>query len=95
MPGYLRPHAITIYLHKQQGQKNLTKLVAENRLRPDVKGDIEILDAFWDFDDERQMPETVPPLLAYADLLATLDPRNLEAAKLIHDQYLASPEAQA
>jgi hypothetical protein len=41
------------------------------------------------------MPETVPPLLAYADLLATLDPRNLEAAKLIHDQYLATPEAQA
>lgn len=95
LTGYLRPHAITIYLHKQQGQKNLTKLVAENRLRPDVKGEIEILDAFWDFDDERPMPETVPPLLAYADLLATLDPRNLEAAKLIHDQYLATPEAKA
>ncbi len=95
LTGYLRPHALTIYLHKQQGQKNLTKLVAENRLRPDVKGDIEILDAFWDFEDEGPMPETVPPLLAYADLLVTLDPRNLEAAKLIHDQYLASPEAQA
>ena len=95
LTGYLRPQAITIYLHKQQGQKNLTKLVAENRLRPDVKGDIEILDAFWDFDDERPMLETVPPLLAYADLLATLDPRNLEAAKLIHDQYLATREAQA
>ena len=95
LTGYLRPHALTIYLHKHQGQKNLTKLVAENRLRPDVKGDIEILDAFWDFKDERPMPETVPPLLAYADLLATLDPRNLEAAKLIHDQYLATPEAQA
>jgi hypothetical protein len=93
LTGYLRPHAITIYLHKQQGQKNLTKLVAESRLRPDVKGDIEILDAFWDFQDEGPMPETVPPLLAYADLIATLDPRNLEAAKLIHDQYLATPEA--
>jgi len=95
LTGYLRPHAITIYLQKQQGQKNLTKLVAENRLRPDVKGDIEILDAFWDFDDEKPMPETVPPLLAYADLIATLDPRNLEAAKLIHDRYLATTDAQA
>jgi hypothetical protein len=95
LTGYLRPYALTIYLHKQQGQKNLTKLVAENRLRPDPQGDIEILDAFWDFADEKPIPETVPPLLAYADLLATLDPRNLEAAKLIHEQYLATPEAQA
>lgn len=95
MTGYLRPHALTMYLHKDQGQKNLTRLVAKHKLRGDPYGDIEILDAFWDFEDEKPMPETVPPLLAYADLIATLDPRNLEAAKLIHDQYLATTDAQA
>lgn len=95
LTGYLRPHAITIYLHKQQGQKNVTRLVAEHKLRADPQGDIEILDAFWDFEDETPMPETVPPLLAYADLIATLDPRNLEAAKLIHERYLATADAQA
>ncbi|MFA7290972.1 MAG: type IV toxin-antitoxin system AbiEi family antitoxin [Rhodocyclaceae bacterium] len=95
LTGYLRPNAVTIYLHKENGQHNLTRLVAENRLRPDTQGDIEILDAFWDFDDERPMAQTVPPLLAYADLAATLDPRNLEAAKLIHDQYLTPADAQA
>ena len=89
LTGYLRPNAVTIYLHKEKGRQNLTKLVAENRLRPDPAGDIEILDAFWAFDDEQPMAQTVPPLLAYADLIATLDPRNFEAAKLIHDQYLA------
>lgn len=95
LAGYLRPHALTIYLHNEQGQKNLTRMVAENKLRADTQGDIEILDAFWHFEDEKPIPETVPPLLAYADLLATLDPRNLEAAKLIHDRYLATPDAQA
>jgi hypothetical protein len=95
LTGYLRPHALTIYLHKEQGQKNLTRLVAANKLRADPQGDIEILDTFWDFEDEKPMPETVPPLLAYADLIATLDPRNLEAAKLIHDRYLATTDAQA
>lgn len=95
LTGYLRPHALTIYIHKEQGQKNLTKLVAQNKLRADLQGDIEILEAFWDFEDEKPMPETVPPLLAYADLIATLDPRNLEAAKLIHDRYLATTDAQA
>lgn len=95
LTGYLRPHALTIYLHKGQGQNNLTRLVAENRLRPDAQGDIEILDAFWNFEDQQPIAETVPPLLAYADLIATLDPRNLEAAKLIHEQYLTPPDTKA
>lgn len=95
LTGYLRPNTVTIYLHKEKGRQNLTKLVAENRMRPDPAGDIEILDAFWDFDDEQPMTQTVPPLLAYADLVATMDPRNLEAARLIHDQYLAPADTQA
>ena len=95
LTGYLRPNTATIYLHKENGQRNLTRLVAENRLRPNVTGDIEILDAFWDFDDAQPMPQTVPPLLAYADLMATLDPRNMEAAKLIHEQYLVAHDTQA
>ena len=95
LTGYLRPHALTIYLHKEQGQKNLTRMVAEHKLRADLQGDIEILDAFWDFEDEKPMPETVQPLLVYADLIATLDPRNLEAAKLIHERYIATADAEA
>lgn len=95
LTGYLRPNTVTIYLHKDKGQRNLTKFVAKNRLRPDVNGDIEILDAFWNFDDEQPMAQTVPPLLAYADLMATLDPRNIEAAKLIHEQYLVLHDTQA
>lgn len=95
LTGYLRPNTVTIYLHKEHVRHNLTKLVAENRLRPDPAGDIEILDAFWNFDGEQRMAQTVPPLLAYADLIATQDPRNFEAAKLIHDQYLTATDTQA
>jgi len=95
LTGYLRPSTVTIYLHKEKGQQNLTRLVAANRLRPDTEGDIEILDSFWDFEDQQPNAQTVPPLLVCADLIATLDPRNLEAAKLIHDQYLAPAEAKA
>lgn len=95
LTGYLRPNTVTIYLHKENGQHNLTRLVTENRLRPDTDGDIEILDAFWEFNDEQPTTATVPPLLACADLMATLDPRNLEAAKLIYDQYLAPADTKA
>lgn len=95
LTGYLRPGTVTIYFHKVKGQHLLTRLVAENRLRPDREGDIEILDAFWDGHDEPPQAQTVPPLLVCADLIATLDPRNLESAKLIHDRYLAPAETQA
>lgn len=95
LTGHLRPNTVTIYLHKEKDRQELTRLVAENRLRPDTGGDIEILDAFWVFDDEQAMIQTVPPLLACADLIATLDPRNLEAAKLIHDQYLTPADTKA
>jgi len=95
LTGHLRPGTVTLYLHKAQGQHALTRLVAENRLRPDREGDVEIFDAFWDFLGEPPQAQTVPPLLVCADLTATLDPRNLEAAKLIHDRYLAPDETKA
>lgn len=88
LTGHLRPDTVTIYLHRNNGKTKLTELVAEHRLRPAPDGNIEVLDAFWAFDDDRAITTTVPPLLAYADLIATFDPRNLEAATLIHDQYL-------
>ena len=51
-------------------------------------GRIEVLDIFWNFDPEPDRPGLVPPPLIYADLLATQDGRNMEAAKLIYDQFI-------
>ncbi len=90
LTGHLRPETITIYWHADATKKTLTQLVADNKLRADPKGGIEILEAFWDFKDEPAMPETVPPLLVYADLAATLDPRNLETARMIYDEHIAN-----
>ena len=63
-------------------------LVKQHRLRADPQGTIEILDAFWNFQLEGPQPDLVPPLLVYADLMATLDPRNLEVAKRIREQHI-------
>ena len=73
-------------------QQNLARLVAAGKLRSAPDGDIEILTAFWHFDSETNTPVdppgTVPPLLVYADLMASMDPRNFEIARLIHDEKL-------
>ena len=88
LTDYLRPQTYTVYFQAKDKQKNITKMVIENKLKADPQGDIEFLDAFWDFKEE-PLPENVPPILIYADLLATLEPRNLETAKIIYNKYLA------
>ena len=84
LTGYLKAARVTLYV---DGKPD--RLILANRLRPDVKGEIEIVDAFWATDDSRQTDDIAPPLLVYADLMATSDPRNIESAKLIRDRYLA------
>lgn len=36
-----------------------------------------------------------PPIIVYADLIATGDPRNLETAQLIRDEYITGPDRTA
>jgi hypothetical protein len=80
---FLKPAHFTIY-----AREPITKLVAANRMRADRTGNVEILDAFWDFDTGPDGADLVPPVLVYADLLATDDGRNAEAAKLIYEQRI-------
>ncbi len=89
LTGHLKPAAATIYLEPQAGPEDaVATLVKQHRLRADPRGNIEILDAFWKFRLVGIEPDVVPPLLVYADLMATLDPRNLEVAKRIREQYI-------
>lgn len=83
---YLKPGVVTIYTRETPG-----KLQVLNQLRNDPRGEIEILKAFWHPECDWRNGETVPPILVYADLLATRDPRNLETARLFYVDELAGP----
>jgi hypothetical protein len=82
---YLKPETITIYVMK----KWVGEITIMNKLRKDPNGDIEILNTFWNVDNEFNRKEIVNPILVYADLMATNDPRNIETAKIIYEQELA------
>lgn len=86
MTGYLKPAITTLYMTGDpKAQQNVLK---EFRLVKDAAGDVEIRQKFWKFAafDDAAM---VPPLLTYADLLATADDRNMETARIIYDDHLA------
>ena len=81
---YLHPTKATIYVDPQPNAR--AKIVQSYRLRPDPAGDIEVIDRFWTFPNDavKDTPQyLVPWPLVYADLVATLDPRNLETAELL------------
>lgn len=94
LTGHLRPNAVTIYVKPEDMRKNLTKLVVDNKLRADPDGEIEVLETFWDFPPDETMPDIVPAILVYADLLATMDPRNFEVGRMIYDQEINDPDAK-
>ena len=50
--------------------------------------------AHWSVNVENA-DDLVNPIIVYADLIATGDPRNLETAKLLRDEYIAEPDEQA
>lgn len=91
---YLTPMTNTAYLPK--GAAN--QLLAQARLRKapewqeDEPGNVRIYNMFWleraAFLGIHPRRELAPPVLVYADLLASGDPRNRETAKMIYDEYL-------
>ena len=78
---YLKPEITTIYTRQPMG-----KLVIKNNLKKDPDGNIEILTVFWNFENDNDL---VPPILVYADLLATGDNRNIETAEKVYDAEIA------
>ena len=84
LTGHLKPERYHIYTKQLPG-----KLIYKFKFQKDPNGNVEILTPFWTFGWELAEKGIVPPLLIYADLMATGDMRAFEAAEIIYDNYLA------
>ena len=85
----LKAANVTLYSRAPLGSQFLLSA----RLRPDPRGDVEILESFWPESLERGWTEPgrqplVHPFLIYADLVASGDSRNLRTATQIYEQYI-------
>ena len=84
MTNYLTPKIQTIFIGDE-----VKKFIFRKRLELDPKGELELMEIFWKFKWPEVEIHVVPPILVYADLMATDDERNIETAKLIYERYLA------
>ena len=82
LTNHLHPEVFTIFTKQPK-----IILMKQLKLVPDPAGNVEILDVFW-HDQLNYKQGLVPPLLAYADLVNSLDSRNREIADRIKQQYL-------
>jgi len=81
MTNYLKANELTLYTPGFTAKQGSTI-----GLIPDKDGDVQLYEKFWHEPGELQ--PTAPPLLVYADLLITDDPRCIETAKLIYNTHL-------
>lgn len=81
LTDYLRPQTLTLYTEQK------TVFVTKWTLIPDAKGPVHFYKKFWR-DELLDKENYTPPLLVYADLLITDDPRCREIAQMIYDKHL-------
>lgn len=76
----LQPEKAVLYLPQPAMRLGLAHLMKTEGLRSDPAGDVEVLEAFWDPSRIGIRGAYVPLPLVIADLLASLDSRNIAAA---------------
>ncbi len=81
---YREPGRCTVYIDPEK----MGRFIVEHRLRADPEGDIEFIEKFWNFEYDKFGADVAPPIVIYADLLATPDPRNHQTARLIYEKHL-------
>lgn len=87
MTGYLKPATVTLYVEATEREQLVKTLVKQYRIKPDPKGEIEVLEKFWHWESESS-DNVAPPLLVYSELLAMLDPRAQETAEIIKERFI-------
>lgn len=83
LTDFLQPEIFTVYTKKLK-----TKIMQQLRLVSDTNGNIELMEIFWNIDQFNFQDKIVPPLLAYAELITSLDSRNRETAERIKQIHL-------
>ena len=88
LTNYLRPGELTVYAEKLPGL-----LAAQRKFlkqpEPGHTAVVEVRRKFWNFTVEAGRADVTPPVLVYADLLATGDARCIDTAKMVYETHVA------
>jgi len=80
LTSYLTPAIHTVYIGNKQGE-----FILRNKMKKNPAGNVELYNRFWKFKEDNEL-DVVNPILVYADLIATGEPRNIETARIIYEK---------
>lgn len=86
---YLRPGILTLYAEKLPPRLLVAQQLTKVHHVTDGQRVLEWRKPFWGHMPPAPHPDTVHPVLVYADLLATGDARCIETAQIVYDTHLA------
>ena len=89
----LKPEKAILYLQQGDMRLGLSQLIKSQALRSDPDGDVEVVEAFWENERLGWSGCCVPLPLVVADLQASQDARNIEAAVELKENWLRDVEA--
>ena len=78
---YLHPEVLTLYTTEKKAD-----IIKKYKLLPDPNGNVIVYEKFWK--DHQKFKNIVPPVIAYADLIATGNRRCIETAQKIYEQHI-------
>jgi hypothetical protein len=84
----LKPQQSLLYLQPEAMRLGLAQLIKTQGLRSDPEGDVEVVEAFWSHERLGVSGPCVPVPLVIADLQASLDARNIEAAAELREGWI-------
>jgi len=84
----LRPEQSLLYLQPEAMRLGLAQLIKTQGLRSDPEGDVEVVEAFWRNESLGLSGPCVPVPLVIADLQASLDARNIDAAVELRENWI-------
>ena len=81
--NFIRPAIFTLY-----STESKVELMKQYRLKPDTKGNIQVYLPFTTNLEFMREEQATHPILTYADLLNTGEPRNLEVAQKLYENHV-------
>lgn len=89
---YLKPLVATVFLRENQSATLIKelRLGKANELQPGEEGLVNLYQQFWGdlVDQNEDHKNLAPPIVVYAELLATGESRNIETAELIYERFI-------
>jgi hypothetical protein len=88
MTKYLQPATQTLFVNDTEFNTFINTIAQQHCWQADPKGEIEMYSLLQSLPRQSQWSQCAPAIMVYADLLASLNSRNMETAKVLFEKVI-------